>query len=457
MKSRTLIVCLGQLRAHRLTWESFKHNVLDELKADLAVCVPNDSFFNITNPYYRHAKFRWLVPDAPDLATIFDDIQCVIGSVEDWRVVCDIKGNWIGRISQANQHGAAAVLFILRWFMLDNIRSSGLLEVYDRFVITRSDFYYLCPHPPLEYLDDGCLWIPEGEDYGGFCDRHLVVSAADLMASCDLIDDILIKPDETRLSMSHWSDWGIERFIKLHFKRNGLLPRVRRFPYVMYLVRDEDDPTAWSHGSLDARAGMVVKYQTEFQEAMRFRGFIRTREDWIDYFISHSIASYLPARVYTNFGTVVFIDENCFQLRHGSIDTSPKNLLFIPYADAGFFVYQLPTSEYRAIRYDDQGEPTGKIVVISEIDPEPVYFDRVAISQEMNTSAIDFVGLRHGDVFLSAEPDGRLPLNRTRLLNWEYFRVIPVIGEERDRYLATFPISLSVGTKRIVPRNVTTA
>jgi len=43
---------------------------------------------------------------------------------------------------------------------------SGLLERYDRFVITRSDFIWDCPHPPLSVLSPDAIWFPDGE-YGG--------------------------------------------------------------------------------------------------------------------------------------------------------------------------------------------------------------------------------------------------------------------------------------------------
>src|SRR6516164_5571667 len=206
MGSRTLVITLGQLRAHQLTWQNFKENVLDQLQADLAVCVPADAYFDVTNPFYVNARFRWLIPDSADLAPTFDRIQSLLGSSEDWRALCEVGGTWLGRIAQSSQPGAAAINYVLRWFMLDNIEAAGLTRVYDRFVVTRSDFYYFCPHPPLESLRSDRLWIPDGEDYGGLCDRHLVVSGADLVASCNQINDFLLRPHEIRKAMIERSD-----------------------------------------------------------------------------------------------------------------------------------------------------------------------------------------------------------------------------------------------------------
>ena len=55
--------------------------------------------------------------------------------------------------------------------------------MYARVVHSRIEFQWLHPHPPLEMLDEGYVWLPSGEDYaGGYNDRHAVLSrsAADV-------------------------------------------------------------------------------------------------------------------------------------------------------------------------------------------------------------------------------------------------------------------------------------
>jgi hypothetical protein len=164
---------------------------------------------------------------------------------------------------------------------LRGLHQDGILDRYERFVITRSDFVWLCPHPPLSVLDRGSLWIPDGENYGGFTDRHLVVSREDAAAALSLIDDILLRPDELYEEMKHRADWNPERFLALHFARKGLLPRVRLFPYVMYTARGvRDTPSTWSPGRFEPSVGHIVKYPSEFVTARAYATAIRTREDW---------------------------------------------------------------------------------------------------------------------------------------------------------------------------------
>jgi hypothetical protein len=307
------VITLGQLRAHELTWANFKENVIDPLGADLAVCVPNDAYFDSRNPYYQNAKFRWLVPDTPDVAATFDRIQQQLGSSEEWRILCHIEGLWLGKITQ-NREGAGALQIALHWFMSDNIQSGRLTEIYDRFIVTRSDFYYFCPHPPLECLDADNLWIPDGEDYGGLCDRHLIVSAADVVVSCNLIDDLLIRPHKMREAMIARSAWNIEQITAFHLSRNGLISKVKRFPYIMCLVRAPGDPTTtFSTGTYTPDLGMMVKYPSELRKAKRYRKLIRSRNDWQLYFTSRYFTNRLAARIYTAHG----VDKAARALNHG--------------------------------------------------------------------------------------------------------------------------------------------
>eukprot|EP00929_Paragymnodinium_shiwhaense_P086914 TRINITY_DN47283_c0_g1_i1.p1 TRINITY_DN47283_c0_g1~~TRINITY_DN47283_c0_g1_i1.p1 ORF type:complete len:519 (-),score=107.63 TRINITY_DN47283_c0_g1_i1:50-1483(-) len=46
---------------------------------------------------------------------------------------------------------------------------------YDRVVVTRYDYKWLAPHPPLRLLDKGMLWVPDGVSETGINDHHAVV------------------------------------------------------------------------------------------------------------------------------------------------------------------------------------------------------------------------------------------------------------------------------------------
>lgn len=283
---RTLVCVLAQTRAHALSWPSFKRNVLDELNADLAVALCMDDRYDYANPFWRHAQHRWAAPEYADFGDGFDEAQrwlaCEAGlEPKPWRHVLDVGGVWLGAIKGPNQQrGAGAVLFYIRWFLRHQIVLNGLLDRYDRFVITRSDFIWACPHPPLSVLDPQGVWFPYGEFYGGLTDRHLVISSADVIAVLAMLDDIVLRPDELIARLGPSPNLNIESYIYLHLRWRGLHSRTRLFPYVMYTVRDTGDPTSWAAGTWSEEAGVTVKYPGEYQVAKAWRDQITTRKAW---------------------------------------------------------------------------------------------------------------------------------------------------------------------------------
>ncbi len=281
--ARTLVVTLGQLRAASVTWTPFKTFVLDELDADLAVCLRHDDHFDAFNPFYRHARYRWTAPDRADVGTYFDEIAAHLGSTADWRILFAIDGNLWGGIADSGQPGSGSISLYLRWLILDNIRALNLTETYDRFIITRSDYLFKCPHPPLGALDPHYVWVPNGEGYGGYTDRHIVLAAADVEAGLNLLEPLLRDPEEMLAAMRN-RVCNIETHLLVHFERTGLNARVRRFPYIMHLVRTQGDPTSWSHGGPPDHSGISIKYPGELQMADAFAPFLTSAADWRLYF-----------------------------------------------------------------------------------------------------------------------------------------------------------------------------
>lgn len=283
---RTLVCILAQTRAHALTWPSFKRNVLDELNADLALALCADERYDHANPFWQHAQHRWAAPEYADFGDGFDEAQAWLAGAagiepQPWRHILRTGGVWLGAIkSELKQPGAGAVLIYIRWFLLHRIMLAGLLERYDRFVITRSDFIWACPHPPLSVLDPAAIWFPFGEFYGGLTDRHLVLSSADVPRVLNMIDDILLRTDDLMARLGPRPNFNIESYIYFHLRSRDLIRRTRLFPYVMFTVRDKGDPTSWAAGTWNDEAGLTIKYPSEYQLAKAWRERIATRGDW---------------------------------------------------------------------------------------------------------------------------------------------------------------------------------
>ncbi len=63
---KTLVIILSETRAHELTFSNFKKNVIDELNADLCLCIGVKSDYDYENPFYKLAKYRFLYDEEND-------------------------------------------------------------------------------------------------------------------------------------------------------------------------------------------------------------------------------------------------------------------------------------------------------------------------------------------------------------------------------------------------------
>lgn len=268
MKQKTLVIILGQARADKLTWPSFKKNLLDELDADLALCIGDSPENNDENYYWANAKFRWTVPEYDDFGDGFDQIQLErYGQVTNWRAILQVKDQWLGGIKGEGEHpGSAGLLIYFKAKLYDFLLKEHIPELYDRFVITRSDFIWEVPHPSVARLNRDHIWIPYGEFYWGVTDRHVVISKEYLKAYLDLIDPIFMDTPQLIQNMLAYNpkpNWNHEQYILFHLKSLNLSRKIRFLPYMMFSVREQNTHTRWSQGEFVDHLGYFVKYPKE--------------------------------------------------------------------------------------------------------------------------------------------------------------------------------------------------
>lgn len=271
MAKRTLVCIIAEARAAELTWPSFKKNVLAELDADLCLCVSDNKNYYPYNPYVQHAKHLFVEHEPMDWQKAYKDLA----PSGDWEKLSQIGGQWLGPMF--GQGGSSAILIYFRWLLLNHIITLD----YDRYVITRSDFVWMCPHPPIELLDESFAWIPDGEHYGGVTDRHIVLSKDNLAKAINFLYDIMFEPKTLLAAMREakpQDGWNLEQFIAFQLTRRKV--PVRFFPYVMFAVRPEGGSTRWSIGDWSERLRCYIKYPWEYEEATRFSHDIKTRADW---------------------------------------------------------------------------------------------------------------------------------------------------------------------------------
>jgi hypothetical protein len=278
-KDKTLIIILSETRASDLTFENFKKNVYDELNADLCLCIGVKDDYNYEDPYYKLAKYHFTYKEPDDYGDAFEyaynEYIKETGKTPElyWREFLKIKDQYLGGIKDSEeQHpGSAGILIFFRWFLLKKLKESGLIKKYDRFIITRSDFIYQIPHPDVSKMNRDIIWIPDEEHYGGYTDRHVILSKDNIESYLNILNNIFDKSQDYYDKMNKKNDWNLEQVIKFNLEQNGVNDRVRDFPYIMYSVRNGNGSTRWSQGEYNEELGYYIKYLSEFDKSNYYK------------------------------------------------------------------------------------------------------------------------------------------------------------------------------------------
>ena len=377
--TRTLVIVLSETRAHDLTFDSFKENLIDVLNADLCLCIGVKEDYDYDNPFYKLAKYKFLYNEPSDFGDAFDYAYSIIskdrpkyekleninaitekihlphhstdnrtyyGNIDEvtniddysddevvvhtndfsddlwknqvygikksnsndlvsqnnvitykkgiyWREFLKIRDQFLGGIKDnCYEHpGSAGILIFFRWFLLKNLVDKDLINKYDRFVVTRSDYIYQLPHPKVDQMCDEHIWIPDSQHYGGYTDRHVVLSKSNVQLYLDILTNLVIRSNEYFIKMKRIiHDWNLERLIKFHLEQNNVGHLVKEFPYVMYAVRNVNGTTRWSGGSYSNELGYYIKYYTEYTQSgnykASFEGSGLTIDDFYKKYIS---------------------------------------------------------------------------------------------------------------------------------------------------------------------------
>ena len=281
-KHRVLVTVLAETRAHGLTFERFRACVLQPLQADLALCVGNHSREERDNPFYRQAKYVLTMAEPADFGDYLAEIiaRDFPERRVDYRKIFGFQNQFLGGIRASGHPGSAGILLCYRHFLAKSIQQAGLLDRYDRFLITRSDYLYLYPHPPAELLAPDTIYVPEGERYGGITDRHAAVPGQFLLDFLDVWGSLFREFESTQRDFSGRTDWNLEKVLSWHLEKRGLLKKTRFFPYIFFTIRPPGGATQWSAGKFSPRYRGYVKYEEEFKRAVFFKKAFRLRRGW---------------------------------------------------------------------------------------------------------------------------------------------------------------------------------
>jgi hypothetical protein len=281
---RVLVAVVAETRAWELTAESFMSNVLDELHADLALCVGDHEE---PNPLYDRARFVWRSPEPEDWGEFYD----MVAGGPNWRVLLEPGGQLLGGIEDPDRQGigSGAIVLYYRQFLKQSIERSGVADDYDWLIVTRSDLLWPVPHPSTDHLSKRHIYLLDGEGYGGAGDRHAIVPRRYLRRFLEVPDPIFSDPKWLRRRLDRRSvseDWDFvnpERFLASRLKDLGLWRHVRFLPYVAYAVRAPGGSTRWSEGVFDEARDLYIKYPSEFERSSLAMRYVNDQDSWRRY------------------------------------------------------------------------------------------------------------------------------------------------------------------------------
>jgi hypothetical protein len=377
--SKTLVIILSETRESELTFDNFKKNVIDELNAELCICIGVKPEYDYNNPFYQLAKYKFLYNEPTDFGDAFEyayntisqnkpkyeclyNINALYGKIQKpqqsttnityyknnneniinfndfnddeviihtnkfsnnlwrnqiygiknsknnnlvsqkniitykkplyWREFLKVKSQFLGGIKDKyNQHpGSAGILIFFRWFLLKNLIDNDLINKYDRFIITRSDYIYQLPHPKLELMNENFIWIPDSEHYYGYTDRHAILSKNNIISYLNILNNLVLRSNEYFIKMKDKSNWNLEQLIKFHLEQNNVLHLVKEFPYVMYSVRNINGSTRWSSGKYSNELNYYIKYKSEYNKSTFYKNEFNNSGLTIDEFYKNSIS-----------------------------------------------------------------------------------------------------------------------------------------------------------------------
>lgn len=267
----SLVILLGNLRGGEQAWKSLYKHVLDVNSADLALIIgqantTTNSLYPNSSLYTR-AKYNWTFREYNDWADAIDLINGTAWRETHLPYFTKKRTGLLGGIK--GYIGSGAIIFMIRWFLSRHlIDNPDVLNQYERFVITRADHYYQCPHEYTNLdLSNNTMWIPQGEAYGGYTDRHLIVSRSNILDALDIFPSLFQQTDE---QLQDWIAVGTpESILKRVWISKGI--DVMRMKRVMFTCATQLDTSRWKmpKGDVPGVPGLLKKYESEYNQTQQ--------------------------------------------------------------------------------------------------------------------------------------------------------------------------------------------
>jgi len=281
----------GQVRMLSATHLALEQYLLGVLRPDVFLYGPKGEGEEHGPELYGLSKYvvmeRW---EHEDIRTALYSETKSPGRVIDLEYL-EIQGNWFGNQCLSpplrdNRPGSALCFYWNQRKCLDMIteHEGERGQSYEYVTVTRFDFRWLAPHPPVDLLREvDAVWIPSGSDWeGGVNDRHAfmprrfanVYLGAWSMVTGGEARDVMLDTLGS-MKVNGYPGPNTECFLRARLVYHNI--DIERFPSVAYLTCTQRVKSRWTQcygtASNDAPGWL---YKEEMEHAQRVAKCVRS-------------------------------------------------------------------------------------------------------------------------------------------------------------------------------------
>lgn len=249
----TLVILLGNARGGEQTWNTLYTNLIDVYGADLLLCFGKSDNKNLS--LYKKAKYIFELNEYNDWTDYYSNYFN-----NNWKrsFLCGKNHGLAGGLESYN--GSGAIIFAFRHFVKH--RCADIINLYDRIILTRSDYFYLYKHP---ILSNDRIWIPEGEDYGGITDRFHIFPSKIMTEMLGVVEYM-----DSNIGFQHINSKNNpnpETILKLSFKYYNIINLIQRYKRCQFTVATKNDTTRWQKANIQLpnNKDIYIKYINEYK------------------------------------------------------------------------------------------------------------------------------------------------------------------------------------------------
>lgn len=244
---KTLVILHGLPRGGKKTWRSIFKNLQLSTQTDFALCTNFEEIKKF--PYKEKCKYIWGFEEPSDWFSYYEN-----NFNNNWREVFEL-----GKDTGLKNSGI--IHFALKDIVLKNYLE--ILKTYDQIIYTRFDQLLIYKE---NFTDVNKIYIPEGEDYFGICDRFVAFPSEiseTFFNICDFVDNEIIK-----LNLPEYLN--CESVYSLQLKNSNLDELIVRYPRNMFTSSKFNDHTNWRKPEykLYFFNDLYLKYPQEFLNSM---------------------------------------------------------------------------------------------------------------------------------------------------------------------------------------------